>query len=205
MFALLPPATRALIVTIAAVFLLQLAAGDLLLVWFALWPLGSAVPLPGATAGFLPWQLVTYGFLHAGPLHLFFNGFGLYMFGPDVERVLGARRFLAYYFVSVATAGVAQLVTSALAGGPGYPTIGASGGVFGVLLAFGMYFPQRVILLIFPPVPLPARVFVVLYAGIELYLGVTQTQHGVAHFAHFGGMLGGFLLLRYWRRRPQRW
>lgn len=194
--------TRTLIYTIAAVFLVQLVTDDALVRWFALWPLGGApVPEPGAPAGFLPWQLVTYSFLHGSPLHLLFNAFGLYMFGSDVERLLGRRRFLTYYFVSVATAGVAQLVTSALAGGPAYPTIGASGGVFGLLLAFGMYFPQRVIMLIFPPVALPARVFVVLYAGIELYLGVTQTQHGVAHFAHLGGMLGGFLLIRYWRRR----
>jgi membrane associated rhomboid family serine protease len=206
MWNLTPPATRALITTIGVVFLLQFVLGDVLLLWFALWPLGAEVAGPGVPTGFLPWQLVTYSFLHGSLLHLLFNLLGLFMFGSDVERLLGRRRFLIYYFGSVVTAGITQLVTSAMTGGPAYPTIGASGGVFGILLAFGLYFPRRTILLIFPPIPMPARVFVFVYAAIELYLGVTGTQQGVAHFAHLGGMLGGFLLIRYWRLRPPpRW
>jgi membrane associated rhomboid family serine protease len=126
---------------------------------------------------------------------------GLFMFGSEVERVLGSRRYFTYYLVAVLSAAIAQLVMSALASGPPYPTIGASGGVFGLLLAYGMFFPRRIVMLIFPPIPMPARVFVVVYAAIELYLGVTGTQAGVAHFAHLGGMLGGFLMLRRWRRR----
>lgn len=202
MFATIPPATRALLYAVAGGYLVQIVADDALVRWFALWPLGSAsAATHGGPVGFLPWQLVSYSFLHGSPLHLLFNAFGLYLFGSDLERVLGRRRFLACYFVSVAAAGIAQLFTSALAGGPAYPTIGASGGVFGVLLAFAVYFPRRVIVLIFPPLPLPARTFVVLYAAIELYLGVTGTQAGVAHFAHLGGMAGSFLLIRGWRRR----
>jgi membrane associated rhomboid family serine protease len=205
MWHLTPPATRALITTNGLVFLLQLVFGDVLLIWFALWPLGGAAPVPGpTTTGFLPWQLVTYSFLHGSLMHLLFNLFGLFIFGSDVERLFGRQRFLTYYFVSVVTAGIAQLVMSAVSGAPPYPTIGASGGLFGVLLAFGLYFPRRTILLIFPPIPMPARVFVFVYAAIELYLGVTGTQQGVAHFAHLGGMLGGFLLIRYWRHRPHR-
>jgi len=205
MWSLTPPATRALITTIGLVFLLQLVLGDVLVIWFALWPLGAEVVGPGGRTGFLPWQIITYSFLHGSFLHILFNLFGLFMFGSDVERLLGRRRFLLYYFVSVATAGIAQLVTSAMMGGPAYPTIGASGGLFGILLAFGLYFPRRTILLIIPPIPMPARVFVFLYAAIELFLGVTGTQQGVAHFAHLGGMLGGFLLIRFWRLgRPPR-
>jgi membrane associated rhomboid family serine protease len=114
--------------------------------------------------------------------------------------VLGRRRFVAYYFVSVIAAGLAQLLTSAMSSGPPYPTVGASGGVFGLLLAYGMFFPRRIVMLIFPPIPMPAWLFVVVYAGVELYLGVSGTRAGVAHFAHLGGMVGGFFMLWRWRR-----
>jgi membrane associated rhomboid family serine protease len=124
--------------------------------------------------------------------------FAIYMFGGDIERVWGGKRYLTYYLVCVVSAALAQLlVTSAT--GAYYPTMGASGGVFGLLLAFARYFPQRQIMLLIPPIPLPARVFVVLYGALELVLGVTGTQAGVAHFAHLGGLVGGFLLLRYWK------
>jgi len=191
----MPPVTTALIVANVAVFLLQSVAPGLV-VPFALWPLGSgAAGLPG----FAPWQLVTYGFLHGGMLHLAFNMFALYMFGGAIEQVFGTRRYLVYYFVCVVSAALTQLVFAAVAGGF-YPTVGASGGVFGLLLAYGIYFPHNRVMLIFPPIPMPARIFVVVYAAIELYLGVTGTQEGVAHFAHLGGMIGGYALLRYWRR-----
>lgn len=202
MFPALPPVTRALLIANVAVFLAQAFADDSLVIWFALWPFGSpAYTGPEAPAGFLPWQLVTYSFLHGNGLHLLVNMLGLFMFGSEVERVLGVRRYFTYYFVSVLAAALAQLVMSAMAAGPPYPTVGASGGVFGLLLAYGMFFPRRIVMLIFPPIPMPARMFVFVYAAIELYLGVTGTQAGVAHFAHLGGMLGGFLMLRRWRRR----
>jgi membrane associated rhomboid family serine protease len=202
MFPALPPVTLALLIANVAVFLAQGFADDSLVIWFALWPFGSpAYTGPEAPAGFLPWQLVTYSFLHGNGLHLGVNMLGLFMFGSEVERVLGFRRYFTYYFVSVLTAALAQLVMSAMAAGPPYPTVGASGGVFGLLLAYGMFFPRRMVMLIFPPIPMPARMFVFVYAAIELYLGVTGTQAGVAHFAHLGGMLGGFLMLRRWRRR----
>lgn len=198
----LTPVTRGLLVANVALFLLQLATGDMLLALFALWPFNTPHSFG---AGFLPWQLFTYSFLHGSLLHLGFNMLALYMFGPDIERVFGGRRFLIYYLSCALAAALAQLMVSALSGAPPYPTVGASGGVFGLLLAFGMHFPRRVIMLIFPPVPLPAWLFVTLYAALELYLGVTGTQSGVAHFAHLGGMLGGYFMIRRWRSRLRRW
>ncbi len=206
MIAALPPVTRALLLINGIVFLLQQVMGDPLVIWFGLWPFGGS-SFSGAP-GFLPWQIVTYSFLHGSLLHLFFNMFALYMFGSDIERVFGQRRYLAYYFTCVITAAVAQLLVATFSGGPAYPTIGASGGVFGVLLAFGMYFPRRTVMLIIPPVPMPAWLFVTLYGVLELYLGITGTQAGVAHFAHLGGMVGGYLMIRHWRGRPpaqRRW
>ena len=147
---------------------------------------------------FEPWQLVTYAFLHGGLVHIAFNMFALWMFGSPLEQVFGARRYLIYYFVCVVSAAVAQLAVSALTGTV-YPAIGASGGVFGLLLAYAIYFPRNRIMLLFPPIPMPARVFVVVYALLVLFFGVTGTQEGVAHFAHLGGLVGGFLLLYYWR------
>lgn len=199
----MPPVTTALIIANVAVFFLQsLAPG--IIVPFALWPLATSGLSAGAA--FMPWQLVTYAFLHGGLLHLAFNMFALYMFGSAIERVFGTRRYLVFYFVCVISAALTQLVVAMLSGAI-YPTIGASGGVFGLLLAYGMYFPHNRVMLLFPPVPMPARVFVVVYAVLELFLGVTGSQEGVAHFAHLGGMIGGYLLLRFWRggtRRPSR-
>lgn len=195
----LPPVTRLLLIANVAVFLLQYILGDLLLIWFALWPFNTP---PGIGAGFLPWQVITYGFLHGGLLHIGFNMLALYMFGGEIERVFGARRFLVYYLGCVFAAALTQLAMSAFAGGPALPTVGASGGVFGLLLAYGLFFPRRTVMLLFPPIPMPAWLFVTLYGLVELYLGVTGTQAGVAHFAHLGGMFGGYLLIRQWRRRP---
>ena len=201
MFGSVPLVTRALLIANIAGFVAQLFTDELLIIWFGLWPFNTPVVPGQGVVGFLPWQVVTYSFLHGNSLHLLFNMLGLFMFGSEVERVLGYRRFFTYYFVSVLAAGAAQLVMSTLSPGPPYPTIGASGGVFGLLLAYGVFFPRRIVMLIFPPIPMPARVFVIVYAAIELYLGVTGTQAGVAHFAHLGGMLGGFIMLRHWRRR----
>ena len=191
----MPPVTTALIVANGAIFLLEgIAPG--IMTPFALWPLAASASGVGASFG--PWQLLTYAFLHGGLVHLVFNMFALYMFGGAIEQVFGPRRYLIYYLVCVVSAAVSQLIVSAMMGGV-YPTIGASGGVFGLLLAYAIYFPHSRVMLLFPPIPMPARVFVVVYAVIELYLGVTGTQAGVAHFAHLGGMIGGFIMLRYWR------
>jgi membrane associated rhomboid family serine protease len=194
----MPPVTTALIVANVVGFLLQSVAPGVIAP-FALWPLGSSAAT-GGDVGFAPWQLITYAFLHGGLLHLGFNMLALYMFGGAIERVFGERRYVVYYFVCVVSAAVTQLLVAGIAGVV-YPTIGASGGVFGLLLAFAIYFPHNRVMLLFPPIPLPARVFVVLYAALELYLGVTGTQEGVAHFAHLGGMVGGYAMLRFSRGR----
>ena len=195
----MPAVTRTLLIANVAIFGLQVLTQNAFVPAFALWPLASP-QYPGAPS-FEVWQLVTYGFLHGDWTHLFFNMFALYMFGSDVERLLGAQRFVQYYLVCVVGAAVAQLIVMNGMSTPPVPTVGASGGVFGLLLAFGMAFPRRRILLIFPPIPMPAWLFVTLYGMLELYLGVTGSQVGVAHFAHLGGMAAGYALLMYWRRR----
>lgn len=192
----LTPITRTLIMVNVGAFLVQLLYPNITQYQFALWPWGT--PL------FHVWQLITYAFLHGGIAHLFFNMFGLYMFGPEIERVLGSQRFLIYYFVCIVGAAVLHVLVTPLIGGVLAPTLGASGGVFGILLAFGMFFPQRRVMLLIPPIPMPAWIFVTLYGLAELAMGVFGTVQGVAHFAHLGGMLAGFLLLAFWRVRPAR-
>lgn len=198
----MPPATQALIIVNVLFYLLQLAEGNVLILIFGLWlPSSELAGQLDATPHFQLWQLVTYAFLHGSMTHLFFNMLALFMFGSDIERVWGRGRYLTYYFVCVVSAAVAQLLVAGMSGGAPYPTIGASGGVFGLLLAFGMMFPRRMVMLLFPPIPMPAWLLVTLYGALELFLGITGTQAGVAHFAHLGGMAGGFVLIQYWRGR----
>jgi membrane associated rhomboid family serine protease len=196
---MLPPVTKTLLIANIAVFLLQEFLGDILIVWFGLWPLHT--PAAYGT-GFMPWQVITYGFLHGGLMHIGFNMLALYMFGGQLEMVFGRRRFLVYYLGCIFSAALTQLAALSFVGGDAYPTVGASGGVFGLLLAYGLLFPHNKVMLLFPPIPMPAWLFVSLYGLLEIYLGVTGTQSGVAHFAHLGGMIGGWLLIRQWRRRP---
>ena len=187
----MPLVTRGLVIANVMVFLLQLSLGGSALS-LALWPLGSG--------HFMPWQLVTYAFVHGGLAHLVFNMFGLWMFGSELERLWGPRRLAQVYAASVLMAAVVQLgVTSFFASGA--PTVGASGGVFGLLIGFAMEFPHRKITPLLPPIPMPAWLFVTLYGLIELTLGVTGTANGVAHFAHLGGLLGAWLVIHRWRRR----
>ncbi len=198
MFTSLPPVTRALILANIAVSLLQQFAGELLGDLFALWPLGHPY--------FHPWQLLTYAFLHSGDLlhfditHILFNMFALFMFGSPLERYWGSRRFALYYTVSILSAAATQLAVQNATGG-GEPVIGASGGVFGLLLAFAWYFPRERLIFVFFPVPMPAWLLVTIYGAGELYMGVAGVQSDVAHFAHLGGMLGGALAILYWRMR----
>jgi len=182
------PATQALLLANVAIFFLGQLLGPGLLSTFALWPIG---------AEFRPWQIVTYAFLHANFNHLFFNMLGLWMFGTELEHVWGQRRFVVFYFASVLAAALTQMAVNLVMGGGG-PTVGASGGLFGLLLAFAMLFPNRTILLFFV-IPMKAKWLALLYGVLELYQGVYVMNSGVAHFAHLGGMLGGYLTLRYWR------
>ena len=148
---------------------------------------------------FRTYQFVTYMFLHADVEHLFFNMFALWMFGRTLEYELGSKRFLVYYMIC----GIgAALIQAGIAWAMDEPMtlVGASGAVMGLLLAFGVMHPNAVIMLLFPPIPMKAKLFVIVYGIIELLLG-WRGSGNVAHFAHVGGMLWGLLLLYWWRRR----
>ena len=190
----MPPVTRALLLTNVALYLLELVAAPFMLLHFALWPLASEA--------FRPWQLLTYGFLHDpnSLWHIFFNMFALYMFGRALESYWGSRRFLVYFLVCVLAAGLTQIIVTRYTPDAGF-TVGASGGVFGVLLAFAWFFPRQKLIVLPIPIPLPAWLVVAAYAVLELFFGVTARQQSVAHFAHLGGMLGGILCILYWRAR----
>lgn len=189
----MPPVTQALLIVNVLVFFVVQQLDPTIIVQFGLWP--------WATELFRPWQLVSYAFLHGSLTHLAFNMFGLWMFGSELERVWGTRRMLQFYFASVLVAAAAQLIVTGVLGSQA-PTVGASGGLFGLLIGFAMVFPRRKITPLIPPIPMPAPVFVGLYGALELTLGVTGSASGVAHFAHLGGLLGGWLVMRYWRGQP---
>jgi membrane associated rhomboid family serine protease len=182
------------------VFLLQDQSPARIDELLALWPLQ---PIDGKVY-FQPWQIISYAFLHGNVTHIGFNMLGLWMFGAEIERYVGPKRLLACYFASVVTAALTQLFIPMLFGAPPAPTIGASGGVFGLLLAYALMFPTRKVVPLIPPIPMPAWLFATIYAGIELFLGVTGTLSGIAHFAHLGGMIGSALVVTQWRRATTR-
>src|SRR6202035_4307589 len=195
-------AVKILVAANVLVFLLQSLSKGALDDLFALWPLQ---PIDGQSY-FRLWQIVTYAFLHSTDniTHLLFNMLGLWMFGAEIERYVGPRRLLACYYASVVTAALTQLFVPMLFGAPPAPTIGASGGVFGLLLAYALMFPNRKVVPLIPPIPMPAWLFATIYACIELFLGVTGTLSGIAHFAHLGGMIGSALVVTQWRRAATR-
>jgi membrane associated rhomboid family serine protease len=190
-FSFFPPAIKYLLIWNGIFFLATInifgvgwtPVGSALAPLLVLQPLGN---------GFLPWQLVSYMFLHADLSHIFFNLFALWIFGQALENLWGTKRFLMYYFLTGIGAGIIQLFVSSGS------TIGASGAVFGILLGFGMMFPDRRIMLLFPPIPIKAKYFVGIYGALELFNGLTRVDSGVAHFAHLGGLLVGFILIKLW-------
>lgn len=196
-FSMFPPVIKNLLILNGLAFLAGMTPvlGSALMQWFALWPLGAS--RIAGFAGFMPWQLATYSFLHGGFTHLLFNMFALWLFGVQIENTWGSRRFAVFYFVCVVGAALIQLVVAS-SEGVIYPTVGASGGIFGILLAFGMMFPNQPIYLYFL-FPIKAKWFVILYGLLELWAAASGSQPGVANFAHLGGMLFGFLLIQYWR------
>lgn len=192
-FLVIPPAIKTIILANVAIFLLQLTpVGEMLTLMGGLWPVGSH---KFGGYGFHIWQPVTYMFLHGSFGHLFFNMFALWMFGAEIENYWGTRHFTTYYFIC--GIGAALINILATLGDP-YPTIGASGAIFGVLLAFGMMFPDRYIFLYFL-VPVKTKYFVAGYAFIEFISGLGNQSMGsgsnIAHFAHLGGMLFGFIYI----------
>ncbi len=183
------------------VFALLIANGLMFAAQIQLPVINAILPLFSLQSGnFMPWQLLTYGFLHADVTHILINMFALWMFGSDIERLMGTQRFLTYFTVCVVGAGIVQLIVGAIAGGYYPTTVGASGGVFGILLAYGLAFPNRTVMLLFPPIPMKARTFVIVFGVFELFMGVSGQQPGIANFAHLGGMLFGYLLIRHWSK-----
>jgi membrane associated rhomboid family serine protease len=193
-----PPVIRTLLLTNAALWLLVDVilgmfsfgglpvggGGGFLSFWFALWPLGT---------NFWPWQLLTYMFMHGGLFHLLFNMLALWMFGMELEHLWGSRRFLTYYLMCGVGAGLANLAVAPMLG-QAAPTVGASGAVFGVMIAFAMLFPDRPIYVYFL-LPVRAKYFIGAYIALELFYGISGTTDGIAHVAHLGGALVGFLYM----------
>jgi membrane associated rhomboid family serine protease len=190
-FSLFPPAVKHLLIINLLVFLALMTPGlgQYVFGLGALWPLSHP--------NFMPWQFVSYMFLHGGLAHLFFNLFALWMFGQSIENLWGTRRFVIYYFLT----GIGAALIHILITGASVPMVGASGAVYGILLAFAMMFPNRPIFLIFLPIPIKAKYFVIFFGALELFNGVSSLQTGIAHFAHLGGMVVGFILIKLWRIR----
>jgi membrane associated rhomboid family serine protease len=213
-FRLFPPVIKMLLIVNVSIFILSLmiipqtAGGYFANNWFmklfALQPftLNSFITfgLDGSNA-FYPWQLISYQFMHGGFMHLFFNLFALWMFGSELENKWGSSKFLSYYILSGIGAGIVQLIISPLLG-PAAPTIGASGAVYGILLAFGLTYPDRKIIMFPLFIPIKAKYFVMIFAGIEMISGITNSGSGIAHFAHLGGALTGYLLLKSGENNP---
>ena len=197
-FSVFPPVIKNLLIINVAVFFIQMIANNLMLggkplwyvlnMWFALNPISDGF-------NFQIWQLITYQFMHGDFWHILFNMFMLWMFGMEIENLLGSKKFLLYYLTCGVAAGLAQLFIAPLFSSPA-PTIGASGAVYGVMIAFAMMFPDRYILLIFPPIPVKAKYMIGFFIIIE-FLSVNSANSTVAHLAHLGGALAGFLFILF--------
>lgn len=212
-FSLFPPVIKFLLISNIAIFLFTeiifpgLSLGneslaDLVMKYFALNPIEPInVRMTSGSAEqfvFYPWQIITYMFLHGGFGHIFFNMFALWMFGMELENLWGSKKFLIYYTICGIGAAAANLFISPLFG-PAGPTIGASGAIYGVLVAFGFIFPNRNIYIYFL-IPIKAKYLVILYMALEVIYLTTSSQTGVAHAAHLGGAVVGFLYLIFSQR-----
>ena len=198
-FKFFPPVIKALLISNIAVFFL---ASFFSLFRISGMPLSSFIdtilPLYPVGNGFKLWQLFTYMFMHGGFMHLLFNMFALWMFGMELENQWGSRKFFLYYLMCGLGAGLSNLFIAPLFAGAG-PTVGASGAIYGVLIAFGVMFPDRPIFVYFL-LPIRAKYFVLLYILLEMYAGITGTADGIAHFAHLGGAAIGLVYLLLERR-----
>ena len=190
-----PKATIHLIIINVIVYLATLVNYEFMVGTFALWP-----PL---TPWFRFWQPLTYMFMHGGFMHIFFNMYSLYLFGSAVERRIGTPRYLVLYFVTGFAAAALNIAVQTLTGSYS-PTVGASGAVYGLIVAFAMLYPQARMMLLFPPIPMSAKWMAIVFIGIELFTGIADTGDGIAHFAHLGGAIAGFILIWWWYRRPKR-
>jgi membrane associated rhomboid family serine protease len=198
-FSFFPPVLKNLLIINGVVFLIQMLGQNLLIgnmtvenyliKYFALIPIGY---------GFLPWQLITYQFMHGGFGHIFFNMFALWMFGVEIENLWGSKKFLIFYLSCGVAAGLAQLFVTPMLSEAVAPTIGASGAIFGVLIAFAMLFPDRYIYLYFF-IPVKAKYLIAFMILIEFF-AVDSASSNVAHLAHLGGALAGFIYIMYDRK-----
>lgn len=186
-----PSAVKNIIIINVAVMIMTYLNEPLMARYFALHPYQFI---------YRPWQLVTYMFMHGGLFHLFFNMYTLFIFGSVLERVWGTKKFLLYYFVTGIGAAAVHIGVQWLTGDFAL-TVGASGAIYGILMGYAMLYPDSVLTLMFPPVSMKAKWFVLIFAGLELLLGITGTQAGVAHFAHLGGLIFGFALIWFWKKR----
>ncbi len=208
-----PTAVKNIIIINVLIMLATALSGDFMYENFALFYPSSPF--------FHWWQPVTHMFMHGGFWHLFFNMYTLFIFGSVLERIWGAKKFLLFYFVTGLGAALihtgvewlemqiwlgkaAEGIDSAIASIQqlrATPTVGASGAIYGVLMGYAMLYPDSVLTLIFPPISMKAKWFVLIFAGIELLTGVTGVGGGIAHFAHLGGLIFGFLLMMYWKKK----
>lgn len=206
MLSRLPRVTKALLLANVLVYVLQLLVPNDYLAPLKLWPIALDDDPFSPTASFMPWQLVTYAFMHGDPLHIAMNLICLLMFGAELESFWGSRRFLVFYTVCVVGAGLCQVAVATLMltqNGWLYTSLGASGGVFGLLAGYAMEFPNHRVGLLFLPVMIKARTLVAIFAVAQLLMAFSGLDTGEAHFAHLGGMLFGWLMIRRWRRpRP---
>ena len=188
-----PKAVKHIILINVLMLVLTYLNNPLMSKWFALNPI---------TFLWKPWQLVTYMFMHGSLAHLFFNMYTLFIFGSVLENVWGTKKFLTFYFVTGIGAALVNIGVQYLTGSFAL-TVGASGAIYGILMGYAMLYPDSRLTLLFPPVSMKAKWFVVLYGLLELLLIVLQAQDGVAHFAHLGGMFWGWLLMLWWQRRDR--
>ena len=186
-----PKAVKHIILINVLMLVLTYLNNPLMSKWFALNPI---------TFLWKPWQLVTYMFMHGGLGHLFFNMYTLFIFGSVLENVWGTKKFLTFYFVTGIGAALVNIGVQYLTGSFAL-TVGASGAIYGILMGYAMLYPDSMLTLIFPPVSMKAKWFVVIYGLLELFFGLSGYQSGVAHFAHLGGMLWGLALLYWWRKK----
>ena len=208
----MPPVVKNLIMINVLMYLITVITGNFMYENFALFYFKSPF--------FKPYQLVTHMFMHGGFTHILFNMYTLYIFGCVLERVWGSQKFLFYYFVTGIGAALLHMgvmylqlrgyiadfnagdmfAQSSIQSILVTPTVGASGAIYGLLLAYGMLFPDNIMQLIFPPVALKAKWFVIIFGALELLLGLSGRGGDVAHFAHLGGMIFGFFLILYWKK-----
>ena len=187
-----PKAVKHIILINVLMLVLTYLNNPLMSKWFALNPI---------TFLWKPWQLVTYMFMHGGLGHLFFNMYTLFIFGSVLENVWGTKKFLTFYFVTGIGAALVNIGVQYLTGSFAL-TVGASGAIYGILMGYAMLYPDSMLTLIFPPVSMKAKWFVLIFAGIELLLGISNNPaDNVAHFAHLGGLIFAFLLIMFWKKK----